>query len=125
MHTQRAHSQHVLLIDDDMDNLEALSEGLKMKGYEVATASNGYEGLDHLRSDPYFDYVICDVGMPGMSGWAVAEKIATLSPRTKIFMLTGWASGIRNTDPRRKLVVDVLAKPMDLDAIDAALLKAL
>lgn len=126
MRTQRNDWPHrVLLIDDDEDNLEALSEGLKLKGYDVETASDGYQGLDHVRSDSHFDYVICDVGMPGMNGWAVVQEIAVLSPATKVFMLTGWASGVQSGDPRRKLVVDVLAKPLDLEAIDAALMRAL
>ena len=77
-----------------------------------------------IKSGPHFDYVICDVGMPGMNGWEVAEEIAMLSPQTKVFMLTGWANEIVRSNPRRKLVVDVLPKPMDLKAIEAALLKA-
>ena len=114
----------MLLIDDDSENLDALRDGLESKGYAVRTAGSGYEGLNQLKKGARFDYVICDVGMPGMSGWEVAEEIANISPQTKIFMLTGWATEIVRSDPRRRLVVDVLSKPTDLNSIDAALARA-
>jgi len=115
---------HVLLIDDDFESLDVLGQALQLKGYDVDIACDGYQGLERLRASPRCDYVICDLGMPGMNGWTVAEKVASISPQTKVFMLTGWAREILPGDPRRKLVVDVLAKPLDLDAIDAALAKA-
>ncbi|MHB8384647.1 MAG: response regulator, partial [Candidatus Binataceae bacterium] len=108
----------VLIIDDDHDNLGALGEALEYKGYNVATASNGYEGLRHLRDGTRFDLVICDIGMPGMNGWEVAEKTAEIAPGTQVLLVTGWASEIGRRDPRRKLVVDVLAKPIDLEVIN-------
>ncbi len=111
--------RHVLIIDDDRDNLEALGEALKGKGYIVAAASNGYEGLAHLRSGTDFDFVICDIGMPGMSGWEIAEQTAEIAPGTQVLLVTGWTSEIGRLDPRRKLVVDVLAKPIDLEVVNA------
>lgn len=109
----------VLVIDDDHDNLDALSEALEGKGYIVATASNGYEGLRHLRGATRFDFVICDIGMPGMNGWEIAEQTAEIAPGTQVLLVTGWTSEIGRLDPRRKLVVDVLAKPIDLEVINA------
>ena len=111
----------VLVIDDDLDNLESIKAGLEFKGYDVSVASNGAEALALLRSEPRFDSIVCDVGMPDMNGWEVAAKIAELNLGARVYMLTGWANEIARSDPRRKLVVDILAKPIDLDRIDAVL----
>ena len=64
-----------------------------------------------------FDLVLCDVGMPEMSGWLVAREIQRLAPGTPVWMLTGWANEISEQDPRRQYVRGVLAKPIDLDQL--------
>lgn len=115
---------HVLIIDDDRDNLEALGEALEGKGYIVASASNGYDGLAHLRGGTRFDFVICDIGMPGMNGWEIAEQTAEIAPGTQVLLVTGWSSEVGRLDPRRKLVVDVVAKPIDLEVINALIARS-
>ena len=112
--------RRVLVIDDDLDNLESIRDGRELKGYQVSVASHGAEALELLHSER-FDSIFCDIGMPEMNGWEVAAKIAELNLGTKIYMLTGWANEIARSDPRRKLVVDILAKPIDLDRLDAVL----
>jgi CheY-like chemotaxis protein len=113
-------TRRVLVIDDDLDNLESIKGGLELKGYDVSIASHGGEALELLRSER-FDSIVCDIGMPEMNGWEVAAKIAELNLGAKVYMLTGWANEIARSDPRRKLVVDILAKPIDLDRLDAVL----
>ena len=56
-----------------------------------------------------------------MNGWEVAAKISELKSQARLFMLSGWANEIPKSDPRRKLVVDVLPKPIDLERIDGIL----
>ncbi|MGH7779825.1 MAG: response regulator [Candidatus Binataceae bacterium] len=114
----------ILIADDDLDNLDALREGLERKGYIVATAANGYDGLSHLRSGAHFDFVICDIGMPGMNGWELAEQAAIIAPGTQVLLVTGWVSEIGRSDPRRGLVVDVLTKPIDLEVINDLIARA-
>jgi CheY-like chemotaxis protein len=110
--------RRVLVIDDDADNLEALHAALAIKGHIVETASTGAEGLRKMRAGARFEVVICDIGMPGMNGWEVAQEIARLAPGITIYLLTGWAREIARDDPRRKLVAGVLAKPVDLERIN-------
>lgn len=114
----------VLIIDDDGDNLGALREVLEHRGYAVVAAANGYEGLRHLRGGAHIDFVICDIGMPGMNGWEVAEETAVLAPGTRVLLVSGWASEIGRRDPRRKLVVDVLPKPIDFEVIHSLITRA-
>ena len=114
-------SRHVLLIDDEPDNLEVLRELLRIEGHEVAIAQSGPEALAIAREQGPFDIALCDVGMPKMSGWQVARELGRQSPGTQIWMLTGWANEIADSDPRRELVRGVLAKPLDLDQLRALL----
>jgi PAS domain S-box-containing protein len=117
------HSSHgrVLVIDDDHENLESMKAALEYRGYEVAICSSGPEALELLHSGRQFDSIICDIGMPDMNGWEVAARISALKTDAKLFMLSGWANEIPQSDPRRKLVVDVLPKPIDLERIDGIL----
>lgn len=105
----------VLLVDDEADNLEVLGEVLAADGHRVAFAQSGRAALDLLRADDAFDLVLCDVGMPGMSGWQVVREALQIRPRLCIYMLTGWAREVSADDPRARLVRGVLGKPIDLD----------
>ncbi|HUY28543.1 MAG TPA: response regulator [Candidatus Binataceae bacterium] len=109
----------VLIIDDDCGSRDALHEALELKGYAVAAASNGYEGLAVLSRAARVDFVICDLEMPGMDGWAVARQSAAIAPEIPVLLISGGAGEVSPADPRRKLVVDVLAKPIDLEVIEA------
>ncbi|HUA32077.1 MAG TPA: PAS domain S-box protein [Candidatus Binataceae bacterium] len=114
-------AMRVLVIDDDHDNLDSMKDALEYRGYAVSIASGGQDALELLRSGVQFDAIICDIGMPDMNGWEVAEKISDLKIPARLFMLSGWANEVPQGDPRRKLVVDVLAKPINLERIDQVL----
>lgn len=107
----------VLLVDDEADNLEVLAEVLAADGHRVTGAQSGREALEILRADDSFDLILCDVGMPGMSGWQVVREALQLHPRLCIYMLTGWAREVPDDDPRARLVRGVLGKPIDLDLL--------
>ncbi|HVA81573.1 MAG TPA: response regulator [Candidatus Binataceae bacterium] len=109
----------VLIIDDDHGSLEALHEALELKGYAVVAASGGSEGLGVLSRAARVDFVICDLEMPGLDGWAVARQTAAIAPEIPVLLISGGAGEVSPADPRRKLVVDVLAKPIDLEVIEA------
>jgi hypothetical protein len=114
-------ARSVLVIDDDSENLDSMKAALELRGHEVSTCLSGEEALELLYAGRNFDSIICDIGMPDMNGWEVAARISALKSRAKLFMLSGWANEIPESDPRRKLVVDVLAKPIDLELIDGIL----
>jgi signal transduction histidine kinase/ActR/RegA family two-component response regulator len=113
--------RRVLIVDDEQDNLEVLCQVLELEGQEVETARSGPQALARFERGEQFDLVLCDVGMPQMSGWSVAREIHRLAPETPVWMLTGWANEIGESDTRRQLVRGVLAKPLDLDQLRALL----
>jgi signal transduction histidine kinase/ActR/RegA family two-component response regulator len=107
----------ILLVDDEADNLDVLREVLELEGHTVATARSGPEALARVDAGESFDLVLCDVGMPEMSGWQVARELSSRHPRTPVWMLTGWANEIGDSDPRLRTVRGVLAKPLELDRL--------
>ena len=80
----------ILLIDDDQDGREALSELLQCTGFDVVTAKDGERGLSlALTARP--DLVLMDMNMPVLDGWRAARMMRT-DPATKhlkIIALTG------------------------------------
>lgn len=113
-------SQRVLVIDDDPDNLDALRWVLETLGQEVEVAASGDDALARVAAGRDFALALCDVGMPGMSGWEIAGRIRERSPQTRVVLLTGWARDLA-ADPRRSRVDGILAKPLDLPVLRAVL----
>jgi CheY-like chemotaxis protein len=66
---------NVLIVDDDFDIVEGLTELLKGEGYGVHTARTGEEGLAVLRSASLPDAILLDVDMPILGGPGMAHKM--------------------------------------------------
>src|SRR5438128_686856 len=111
----------VLLVDDESDTLEVLEELLTMEGHRVETAASGKAAIERFQRGERYDLVLCDVGMPQMSGWQVVREIRRLEPSARIWLLTGWANEISEHDPRLADVQGVLGKPLDLDELRSLL----
>jgi signal transduction histidine kinase/ActR/RegA family two-component response regulator len=112
-----APGHRLLVVDDDTDNLEAIRWVLEDLGQRVDVAASGDEALQLLASGNRYDLILCDVGMPNMNGWQVAERVRTVAPESRFLLLTGWAQEIAQDDPKRRLVDGILAKPLDLPAL--------
>ncbi len=80
----------VLLVDDTLITLEGLKVILSNEGYRIATAHNGEEALKAMVENDY-DLVITDMVMPILDGREVAIGAKTISPKTKILLLTAYA----------------------------------
>jgi CheY-like chemotaxis protein len=61
--------QHILVVEDDGDVREAMSDALTEQGYVIATAANGLEALRWLRQNAAPDAILLDLMMPVMDGW--------------------------------------------------------
>ncbi|MCL0094150.1 response regulator [Dehalococcoidia bacterium] len=66
--------RNILVVDDDPDILEALTTVLESRGYQVATARDGVEGLNRLKTGKP-DLIILDLIMPNMDGFAVYKML--------------------------------------------------
>jgi PAS domain S-box-containing protein len=110
----------ICVIDDDQDGADSLHDVLELEGHEVHVAMDGQLGIDLvLKVRP--DVVLCDVGLPGLDGFEVARRLRAAGSTAMLVALTGYAS---SEDVQRALDAGFdhhLAKPADLDKLDAAL----
>lgn len=106
----------VLVIDDEVDLLLALSVLLESEGYDVIQASTGEEGLAAVEhSDP--DVVILDVGLPDISGVEVLRGLRGNKTRAKIIILSAHASGHTQEVTEREGADGYVTKPFDREAL--------
>jgi len=106
----------VLVVDDEDFVRELLQEMLEAEGCEVHAAENGSAALEIFQTTE-FDGVFTDVGMPGMSGWELAQAIRNLNQNIPIAVITGWGEAVGSTEQKAAGVDWVVAKPFSADQI--------
>ena len=115
---------HVLAVDDNPLNLEVVERLLALEGASTTLASDGQQALEQLRTRPErFEAVLMDIQMPVMDGLRATQAIRhTLNLRQlPVIALT---AGVLREERQRALeagVDDVLAKPVELEQLVAAL----
>jgi PAS domain S-box-containing protein len=112
----------ILVVDDNVDAAESLALLLQFGGHQTRIATTGPEALRTAMDHP-FDLVFLDIGLPGMSGYEVAERLRDAPGRTDMALvaLTGWGA---EDDRRRSSEAGFdyhLTKPADLNAVQALL----
>lgn len=81
-------TEHIIIVDDDKEIRELLSDFLQKYGFEVAIAKNGNELLNLLQQMSKIDLVILDILMPGVDGFEICRRLKSLHPKIAILMLT-------------------------------------
>ncbi|HDH97652.1 MAG TPA: response regulator, partial [Deltaproteobacteria bacterium] len=108
--------RRILVIDDDANIRDVLSQGLSSMGHDVAVAGCGDEGLNlFLKSS--FDLVLTDLDMPGMDGWNLAFRIKEKSHNTPVVLITGKGRKAVLEKVKDSSVDFVLFKPFRLEDI--------
>ena len=110
--TYKGPSRHILVVDDEENICEILSEILKAAGHAVTTVISAEDALKLLTTH-FFDLIISDLNLKGMSGWDMAKAIRDKSPAQDIIILTGWGSNIEELNLREHVVRHILPKPID------------
>jgi CheY-like chemotaxis protein len=109
----------ILIVDDDMRNIFALSASLEDKGMEVLVAGNGVEGLNALAENPDTALVLMDIMMPEMDGYQAMGKIREQPAFRKLPIIALTAKAMKGD--RAKCIEagasDYLAKPIDTDKL--------
>lgn len=84
----QATTARVMLVDDDGDTLDVLSEWLTLSGYQVKTAPDGMKAISMAKQEA-FDLVITDLNMPGLTGLQLLAMLKALDPTIMVLILTG------------------------------------
>jgi DNA-binding response OmpR family regulator len=113
--------KRILYVEDDRESASLICEELTDRGFDVTAAHNGRDALASILKDPP-DLVLSDIGMPGMSGFELLERLTSMAPRFEsipfVFLtafgdqrseLKGWQIGAD----------DYLSKPVDYDVLAA------
>ena len=115
---------NVLLVDDEVDFVEAFSERLEMRNLDIAKAFNGKEALEVLEKNHTIEVVILDVKMPGMDGIETLTEIKKKYPLVEVMMLSGHADVESAIEGMKLGAFDYLMKPCEMDQMIAKVTEA-
>jgi len=107
---------NVLLVDDEKGYIQALSERLTIRGFDVSLAYSGEEALA-LIEGRNFDVVLLDIMMPGKGGLETLREIRSIDFLVHVIMLTGYAEIDTAIEEIRTGAFDYLIKPVHIDQL--------
>ncbi|MBC7538511.1 MAG: response regulator [Bacteriovorax sp.] len=109
----------VLIVDDDIRNIFALTAALEQKGAIITVARNGMEALTRLEEDPLMDLVLMDIMMPEMDGFQATREIRKQKrfASLPIIAVTAKATKSDQLQCMQAGANDYLAKPIDLQQL--------
>ena len=110
----RSLTAQILIVDDDADIRETLTEVLQGEGYGCATASNGREALEYLRSHPFPALILLDLMMPVMDGFDFRAAQLGADELREVPVMVISANGRAEQAARSLAAADYLSKPMDI-----------
>ena len=106
----------VLLVDDEEQFLDTLTQRLEIRGLTVEAVTGGEDALDMV-GDKKIDAVILDLAMPGIDGIETLRLLKAKQPDLQIIMLTGKATVKSGIEAMKLGAVDFLEKPVDLNLL--------
>ena len=114
----------ILIVDDELNMRLVLSAMLKKEGYEVASASDGREALQILKSSK-IAVVVTDLKMPDIDGMELLTRISEKYPEIPVIMITAHGTVATAVEALKKGALDYITKPFDLDELKNVISKAI
>jgi CheY-like chemotaxis protein len=109
----------ILITDDDMRNIFALSSALQVYDLKIVIANNGREAIERLDDTENIDLVLMDIMMPEMDGYEAMKIIRQRKEHKKLPIIALTAKAMKND--REKCIEaganDYIAKPVDIDQL--------
>ena len=109
----------ILIVDDDVRNVFALTSALEGRGIEVLFAENGRDGIDLLKKNPQVDLVLMDVMMPNMDGYEATRAIREVPELADLPIIVVTAK-VMEEDRAKSLAAgasDYITKPVDVEQL--------
>jgi len=114
----------ILIVDDEPSILQSLGGLLADEGFEVLTASNGYEALKQIEQESP-DLVLLDIWMPGLDGIDTLQEIKKNNPYIQVIIITGHGTIETAVRATKMGAYDLIEKPLSIDKIIVAINNAL
>jgi len=109
----------ILIVDDDVRNVYALTSALEDRGIEVLTADNGRQGVEVLQREPGIDLVLMDIMMPDMDGYETTRTVRKLDGFRELPIIALTAKAMRG-DREKSLAAgasDYITKPVEINQL--------
>lgn len=113
----------VLLVDDEKEFIELMSQRLETRGLKVVTVASGEEAIAEV-ADHSFDVAVVDLAMPGIDGIETMKQIKKVRPDMEVIMLTGQATVKSGIDAMKHGALDFLEKPVIINDLLEKIWKA-
>ena len=111
-----------LIIDDDAELRELLSEHVRSRGLKVAVATDGRAAIEAIKRSPaQFGLILCDLHLPGASGLEVLTAARAANASCSVVIITGYASLDSAIQAVRLGAYDYVTKPFSLGQVDVIL----
>lgn len=107
---------NVLLVDDEEQFLDIITERLETRGLRVNSVTSGEDAVERVQ-DKDFDAIIVDLAMPGIDGIETLKRIKEKRPDLEIIMLTGQATLKSGIQAMKLGAEDFLEKPVDINLL--------
>ncbi len=104
----------VLIVEDEADIRDVVGEILQLYGYSVSVAPDGLEGWKLAGSNTY-DLIITDLGIPGINGLDLVQKVRAASIATPVLIITGVIFENAEEETRAFKPCAVLLKPFKIE----------
>ena len=115
---------NILIVDDDRDAASLLVGVLARRGFEASAVGSAHDCLERLAHQPA-DVVVTDMQMAGMSGIELCAELRARHPELRALVLTGHGGLEAVVAAMRAGAYDYITKPVNIDALDVALARAL
>ncbi len=109
-------NKRILIVDDDKDLRENLAEVLKDAEFSPDLADSGENAVEMLKAETY-DLMLLDLIMPGMKGTDVLSEIKKISPKTKVIVITAFATIDSAIEVIKNGASEYVSKPFDVDEL--------
>jgi len=123
LHKAHRKKLKVLLVDDEKEFVESLSERLELRNLDAKIAYDGEQALQAVK-DGAPDFMVLDLRMPGIDGIEVLRRVKKTNPDVQVVILTGHGTDKEVKIAKKLGVVAYLEKPIDIDKLIGALNKA-
>lgn len=107
---------NILIVDDDIEMAETLSDILTDLGHHVEIANDGFKAIQKVK-DQSFDVILMDIQMPGINGVETYKEIKRIQPKAGVIMMTAYAVEDLVAEALKEGAYGVWYKPVEITKV--------